>query len=591
MSRRRPIDYGLLIQRCTDRRLHRQAKQLHAHLILTSAAGDNYLASKLMAFYSRTHNLRDARHVFDQIPHKNIFTCNAILIAHTVNHRHAEALELFTAFVSRDSRDLESVRPDGYTFSCVLKAAAEVAAGGPLLARLIHCCVIKHGLDWDVFVNNGLLTYYSRCADFMSAQAVFDEMPQRDLVSWNSMISGYSQAGFYEECKDLYRTILRSNGPKPDNVTAVSALQACANSSDLLLGMDIHKYVTDNKIKMDLTLCNSIISVYSKCGSLDYARELYEEMGEKDEITYATIVTGYMAHGLVDEAMQLFEDMTNPGLSTWNALISGKIQNSRYKNVLDLVRRMQISGLRPNSVTLSSVLPAIPQISNLKAGKEIHAYAIKSNSDKNIYVTTAIIDTYGKLGFLDGAQRVFDLARDRSVIVWTAIISAYAHNGKACNVLGFFHEMLRNGTKPDPVTFTTVLSACAHAGLVQEAQEIFYILPKYGIQPLANHYACVVDCLCRAGSLREAVEFVKKMPIEPTAQVWGALLGGAKEFGNVELAEFACGYLFELEPENPSNYVVLANLYSGAGRWEEAEKVRGRMMGIGYRKVAGSSRV
>ncbi|XP_011077406.1 pentatricopeptide repeat-containing protein At2g37310 [Sesamum indicum] len=584
--------YGHLIQRCTDRRLSRQAKQLHARLILSSTTADNFLASKLIAFYSKIHQLTYARRVFDQIPYKNTFAYNALLIAYSVHGRHTETLELFRTSLSRRDGDLVDVNPDSFTLSCVLKAMSEVVLDGPLSAGMIHCYVIKNGLDLDVFVGNGLVTYYSRCDDLVSARYLFDEMPDRDLVSWNSMLSGYSQGGFYEECKELYRMMLGLEDVRPDGVTAVSVLHACAQSTDLVFGMEVHQYVMDNGIKMDLSVCNSIIALYAKCGSLDYARELFEEMTEKDEITYSTIVSGYMVHGFIDDAMKIFGEMKNPGMSTWNAVISGRVQNNQYDKVLDLVRQMQAFGFKPNSVTLSSILPAIPYVSHLKGGKEIHAYAIKISCDRNIYVVTAMIDTYAKLGFLVGAQRVFNLTKDRSVIVWTAIISAYAAHGDANMALSLFDEMLNSKTKPDAVTFTAVFAACAHAGLVEEAWEVFNsVLPKYGIQPLPNHYACIVACLSRAGKLSEAVEFVKKMPTEPTAQVWGALLTGASESDDVELAKFVCDHLFELEPENPSNYIVMANLYSKAGRWEEAERVREKMNAIGFKKVAGSSRI
>ncbi|KAL8504578.1 hypothetical protein ACS0TY_015950 [Phlomoides rotata] len=588
--------YGRLIQRCSDRGLSRQAKQLHARLILCSTTADNFLASKLIAAYSKTHQLSYARQVFDQIPRKNIFAYNALLIAYSAHKHHSEVLKLFGSLFSRwddDYCDLADVKPDSFTLSCVLKAMAEVALDEALPARMIHCYVIKGGLDSDVFVGNGLVTYYSRCGDVVSARALFDEMPVRDSVSWNSMISGYSQGGFYEECKDLYKRMLDLEDVRPDALTALSALQACAQSADLVFGMTVHQYVIDNGIEMDLSLCNSIVGVYAKCGSLDYAKELFEEMSEKDEITYGTMISGYMVHGFVDEAMEMFRQQRNPKLSSWNAVLSGVVQNNRHDKVLDLFREMLVLGYKPNSMTLSSILPAIPVVSHLKGGKEIHAYAIKNNLDRNIYVVTALIDTYAKLGYLSGAQGVFNLTKDRNVIVWTTIISAYANHGDANVALSLFDEMLFSKTKPDAITFTAVLSACAHAGLVDKAYAIFdRLLPTYRIQPLDNHYTCVVACLCRAGKLLEAEKFIKEMPVEPSAQVWGALLSGASEFGLIQLAEFVCyNHLFELEPENPTNYIVMANLYSQAGRWEEAENVRALLVKRGSKKVAGSSRV
>ncbi|XP_073132845.1 pentatricopeptide repeat-containing protein At2g37310 [Henckelia pumila] len=592
-----PIDftlYGRLIQRCTDRGLHRQAKQLQARLILSSATADNFLASKFIAFYSKANYLSRARRVFDLIPSKNTFAFNALLIAYCSHHHHAETLTQFFSLLSGQNvcRGLAHVEPDAFTMSCVLKAMSEVVADEPLLTKMIHCYVVKKGFCSDFFVGNGLMTYYSRSDDLLSARGLFDEMPEKDLVSWNAMIAGYSQGGFYKECKDLYKVMLDLKELKPDAITVISTLHACAQSNDLIFGMEVHRYLIDNRIEMDLSVCNAIMAVYAKCGSLDYAKELFEEMNEKDEISYSTIISGYMVHCHVNEAMMIFMKIKNPALSTWNAVISGQVQNNKYDEVIDLVRKMQFLGCKPNCVTLSSLLPAIPYVSHLKGGKEIHAYAIKISCDENIYVVTALIDTYAKLGFLCGAQRVFDRSEIRSVIVWTSIIYAHATHGDAYLALNLFDKMLMGKNKPDEVTFTAVLAACARGGLLDKAQEIFdSLLPKYGIQPLVNHYACVVVCMCRTGRLSQALKFVEKMPIEPSTKVWGALFTGASEFGDVELGKFVYNHLIELEPDDPSNYIIMANLYSEAGRWEEAEKVRETLKNLGLKKVAGSSRV
>ncbi|KZV26150.1 pentatricopeptide repeat-containing protein [Dorcoceras hygrometricum] len=532
--------YGHLIQLCTVRGLFRQVQQLQARIILYSATADNFLASKLIAFYSKTNKLSCARGVFDLIPSKNVFAFNALLIAYCVHNHHAETLTQFFSLLSGKNvcPGLVQVEPDAFTMSCVLKAMSEVVADEPLLTRMIHCYVMKKGFFSDLFVGNGLMTYYSRSDDPLSAKGLFNEMPDKDLVSWNAMIAGYSQGGFYKECKDLYKVMLDSRELKPDAVTVISTLHACAQSNDLIFGMEVHRYVIDNRIEMDLSVCNAIMAVYAKCGSLDYAKELFEEMSEKDEISYSTIISGYMVHGQVEEAMMIFRKMRQPALSTWNAVISGQVQNNKYDEVIDLVRQMR-------------------------------------------YMLTLL-----------KTRRVFDISKIRSVIVWTSIISAYATHGDANFALSLFDKMLMGKTKPDEVTFTAVLAACARGGLLDKALEIFdSLLPKYGVQPLVNHYACVVVCMSRAGRLSQALKFVEEMPIEPSAKVWGALLSGASEFGDVELGKFVFDHLMELEPDNPSNYIIMANLYSDSGRWEEAEKVRETLKKLGLKKVAGSSRV
>ncbi|KAJ6382547.1 hypothetical protein OIU77_031069 [Salix suchowensis] len=191
-------------------------------------------------------------------------------------------------------------------------------------------------------------------------------------------------------------------GFKPNAVTVLSVLQACMQSQDLVFGMEVHRFVVDNKVELNVLVCNALIGLYAKCGSLDYARELFDEMSGKDEVTYGAIISGYMAHGVVDKGMELFREMKSRALSTWNAVISGLVQNNRHEGAVDLVREMQGLGFKPNAVTLSSVLPALSYFSNLKGGKEMHGFAVKNGYDRNIYVATAIIDTYAKLGFLFG---------------------------------------------------------------------------------------------------------------------------------------------------------------------------------------------
>ncbi|CAN4121637.1 unnamed protein product [Withania somnifera] len=579
--------YGHLLQLCKQHCLIRQGKQLHARLVLSSAIPNNFLASKLINFYAKTKHLKEAHHVFDEIPDRNIFSWNALLIGYSSENYYLETLKLFSSLLY-ENRESPHVKPDNFTVTCVLKAVSGVF-GDSVLAKMIHCYVVKNGFDSDLFALNGLITCYSKSGDMLLAKNVFDEIPERDVVSWNSMISGYFQCGFYEECKGLYREMLCLEGFRPDGVTVVSVLQACAQSNDLIFGTEIHRYVIEHGIEVDISVFNSIIALYSKCGSLDYARELFEEMGERDEITYGAMISGYMIYGFVDRAVNLFREMDKPCMSTWNAVVSGLVQNNLYEQALELVREMQLAGAQPNAVTLSSILPGISDLAFAKGGKEVHAYSIKSDCNQNIFVATGLIDTYAKLGFIQSAWRVFDHTKDRSVIIWTAIISAYANHGDAKTALDLFNVMLTHCIRPDSVTFTAVLAACAHSGLIEEAWRIFELLEKYRIQPLDEHYACMVGVLSRAGKLSEAVDFIRKMLIEPSARVWGALLNGASVYGEVEVGRFACSHLFEMEPENTGNYTIMANLYSKAGRWEEARELRKNMKKFGLKKITGSS--
>lgn len=430
-----------------------------------------------------------------------------------------------------------------------------------------------------------------RSGDLYSARKLFGKMPERDVVSWNSIICGYAQEGHYAACIELYQEMeMGTDGVIPNGVTVASVLLACSQLKDLLFGMEVHRFAVESGMGMDFVVCNSIIGLYARCGSLEYAWSLFDGMAEKDGVSYNTMISGYMAYGFVDRAMELFHLMPNPILSTWNAVIGGLVQNNRFSHVIDLLRAMQIAGFRPNSVTISSVLPAVSFYSNLLRVKQIHCYAIRNECDQNVYVATALIDTYGKAGFLEGAHWVFEGTKARSVIVWTAIISAYAIRGDADAALALFGRMLEISIKPDSVTFTAVLSACAHAGEVHEAHRILHVLmPECGISPAVEQYACMVGALSRKGMLTEAVDLIDRMPFQPNAKVWGALLNGAAVYRDVELGEYAFEQLFEIEPGNTGNFILMANLYSQAGKWKEAQKVRENMIAVGLAKIPGYS--
>ncbi|TXG59086.1 hypothetical protein EZV62_016915 [Acer yangbiense] len=553
---------------------------------------DATLMWRTLSFQARCADIRLSALLADKIIHSNIYEWVSGTMALSLGYMSGSPL-ITTAGSPGNSKT--PVKEDSVSDSLRLSALFDYGNHRlPRQAKQLHARLVLHSVTPDNFLASKLVTFYSKSNSLIQARHMFDKISQKSIFSYNAMLIAYSSHDMYADTLKLFSSMLLirmlDSSLRPDGVTVISVLQACGQSNDLVFGMEVHNFIIENEIQMDLWICNALIGLYAKCGSLDYARSLFEEMSERDEVSYNTIISGYMVHGFVDRAMDLFREMKQPALSTWNAVISGLVQNNQHEGILDLVREMVTSGLRPNAVTLSTILSMFSYFSNLKGGKEMHGYAVKNGYDRNIYVATAIIDNYAKAGFLTGAQQVFDQSKSRSLVIWTAIISACAAHGDADMAFFLFNEMLNNGIQPDPVTFTAVLAGCAHSGLVDKAREIFDSMSaEYGIQPSVEHYACMVGVLSRARRLSEAAEFISNMPIEPSAKVWGALLNGASVSGDVELGKFVCDRLFEIEPENTGNYIIMANLYSQAGRWEEADMVRRKMDQIGLKKVAGSS--
>jgi pentatricopeptide repeat protein len=580
-----PRAYGHLIQLCVDTGHLAAGRQLHARLVASSVTPSNFLASKLISLYSRGAHLDDARRVFDAIPRPSVFAWNAILIALSLHSADpSDAARLFAA---------SGISPDEITLSALLKSLAD---SGPRLSALVaevHAVAVQRGFGDDLFVSNGLITAYANAGDSRSARAVFDEMPRRDVVSWNSLISAYARAGWYRQCLELFQELASvhgAGGVRPNNVTVASVLHACAQLKAVDFGVRVHRLAAENGLDSDIAVWNSAVGFYAKCGRLKYARELFDGMAKKDAVSYSTMIAGYMNHGHVDMGLELFQRADVQGISIWNAVIAGLIQHGRQSDVLGLLNEMIGSGMLPNSATLSILIPSVHLFSTLLGVKQAHGYAIRNNYDQSIGVVTALIDAYSKAGFLDGSRRVFKLTDDRSEIVWTSIISAVAAHGEAAEALHLFNEMVNAGIRLDTIAFTAVLTACAHTGKVADARKIFNSMQAmFGINPVMEQYACMVSAFSRAGMLNDALELVNSMPFEPNAMVWGPLLNGAAEFCNVELGRFVFDQLFKIEPKNTGNYIVMANLYSNAGKWEEADIIRRRMWGVGLEKVPGCS--
>eukprot|EP01018_Ginkgo_biloba_P011239 Gb_08863 [translate_table: standard] len=643
--------YASFLQACINNRSLVQGKLLHAHLLITGLNLNVFLETKLANMYAICGSMVEARLIFDKTSERNGFLYNMMIRGYAGNGPFDEALTLYYQMQQA------GIQPDNFTFPFVLKACASLSALQE--GKEIHYHIVRSGFESDVFVGNALIGMYSKCGSIGMARQLFEKMPKRNVVSWNVVIAGYCQNGLPSEALTLFHQMQVAD-VKPDSVTILSVLQACAHLEDLQQGKDIHDYIMKNKFELDVSVGNSLVAMYAKCGSIEIARHVFDKMSKRDVVSWNAMIAGYAQNGYADEALavfqqmqiqnmkpnqvtivsvlpacadlavlqqgkhihdyiiknrlesdvsvgnsliamyakcrsledacQLFNRMSKRNVVSWNAMITGYVQNGHASEALSLFHSMQLSDIKPNSVTMVSVIPAYARLAALQQGKWLHAYIIRAGFESDVIVGTALIDMYSKCGSIKIARQLFDKMFKRNVVSWTAMIAGYAMHGLAENALALFRQMQLQGMKPDHITFTHVLCACTHAGLVNEGWHYFNCMSQdYCITPRVDHYACMVDLLGRAGCLDEAEDFIKKMPLEPNAGVWGAMLGACRIHCNIELGERAAERLFEVEPENPGNYVLLSNIYAAAGRWDDAAKVRTMMKGRGLKKAPGCS--
>uniref|UniRef100_A0A7N2KPY6 Pentatricopeptide repeat-containing protein n=1 Tax=Quercus lobata TaxID=97700 RepID=A0A7N2KPY6_QUELO len=431
--------------------------------------------------------------------------------------------------------------PDKFTFPFLINAASELKAFR--VGRAFHGMVIKVSLSSDVYILNSLVHFYGSCGDLDLAYAVFVKTPQKDVVSWNSMITAFAQGGCPEEALELFRGMEKEN-VKPNDVTMVGVLSACTKKLDLEFGRWVCSYIERNEINVNLTLSNAMLDMYMKCGSFEDAKRLFDKMQEKDIFSWTTTLDGYAKLGEYDEARHVFDAMPSKDIAAWNALISAVEQNGKPKEAW-------LFFVNCSSVRMQNRMRSL------------------------LFVLYQLL-----------------LTERKDVFVRSATIAGLAMHGHGRAALDLFSKMLEARVKPNSVTFTNVLCACSHTGLVNEGQRLFYQMePVYGVVPGEKHYACMVDILGRSGLLQEAVKLIEKMPILPTASVWGALLGACRLHGNIELAEQACSRLLELDPRNHGAYVLLSNIYAKTGKWDRVSGLRKIMRDFGLKKEPGCSSI
>ncbi|KAK9154496.1 hypothetical protein Sjap_001976 [Stephania japonica] len=560
------------------------ARELHAYLIRNGLHSNpsSPISDVLRSYALTPHNLAKTRFVFAQIQNPTILTYNWLIHAITHSDQPIEAILLY------DQMRVQC-KPNKITFIYAFKACGRVP--NIVHGRRIHGHCLKHGFSSYLFVGNGLIRMYGACGDLGLARKVFDELPERDLVSWNSLICGYSQQGVFGEVLGLFRA-MRAERVRADAVTMVKVLLACGHLGDQGFADSSVEYIEGNNVEVDVYLGNTLIDFYGRRCRVELARKVFDQMPERNVVSWNAMVMVYAKVGDLLLARKVFDEIPVRDVISWTTMINGYCQGKRFLDALMLFREMMVAKVRPDEITIASVLSACAHVGQLDIGKAVHNYIASHNISFDIYVSNSLIDMYCKCGNIEKAMEVFRDMKEKDSVSWTAIIVGLAVNGLANDALEHFSQMLKAGVRASDVTFIGVLLACSHAGMVDQGLEHFRRMTVvHKIEPMMKHYGCVVDLLSRSGHLNRAYEFIEKMPVAPDPVLWRILLSACKLHENVILAEVALKKLLQLDPNNSGNYVLLSNAYASADRWNDSEKSRNLMTEFGVEKEPGCSSI
>lgn len=562
-----------------------QLRQLHAQSIKKDIISHPAIQNRIVAF-ACTHEYGDmvyARRLFDTIAEPSVFVWNVMIKGYSRIKCPVDGVLMYLAMLRRN------LRPDHYTFPFLLKGFRRDVALE--CGKELHGHVLKYGFDSNVFVQNVLVNMYSSSGLIDMARGVFDMSSEKDVVTWNAMISGYNRIKQFDESRKLFNK-MRKMGVLPTSVTVVLVLSACSKLKDLDTGKQIHKFIRDFNIEFNLVLENTLIDMYAACGEMSVSLKIFERMKSRDVISWTTIVKGFANSGQVDLARKYFDQISERDYVSWTAMIDGYLSVNRFKEALELFREMQTSKTKPDEFTVVSILTVCANLGALELGEWIRAYIDKNNIKNDTFVGNALIDMYFKCGNVEKALQVFNKMPQRDKFTWTDVIVGLAINGHGEEALDMFSQMLKDSIIPDEVTCVGVLCACTHTGMVEKGKIFFAnMISQYGIEPNVAHYGCMVDLLGRAGHLKEAYEVIENMPVKPNSIVWGALLGACRVHKESELAEMAAKKILELEPQNGAVYILLCNIYASCHKWENLRELRQMMMDRGIKKTPGCSLV
>ncbi|XP_011628407.1 pentatricopeptide repeat-containing protein At4g21065 [Amborella trichopoda] len=548
----RPDQYtfGGVLRACAAGSVVTRGEQVHAYTIKTSLDMNVFVVTGLVDMYAKCKKIGCARYLFDNNPERNMVLWTAMLTGHTQNAECQKAAEIFCEM------QMAGVKSNQFTFPSILSACA--ALRSKELGLQVHASVLQTGFSINVFVQSALIDMYSKCDDLASAQRVLDGMAVADEVSWNSLLGGYVKHQREEEALLLFKE-MHIRSLRIDDFTFPSVLNACASLIDLKQGNCAHAMIVKTGFGTCKHVGNALVDMYAKCGSLECASRALEGLPGPDVVSWTSLLTGYTHHGLHEEALKLFCEM-------------------------------RIARVKPDEFVIASALSACAGLSVLELGQQFHAIFVRLGFGSSLSIDNSLVTMYAKCGCIEDAHLVFDLMLIRDVVSWTALIVGYAQNGRGKDALSLYEQMILNGDKPDYITFIGVFFACSHAGLLEAGRQHFKSMHKaHNIKPRAEHYACMIDMLGRAGKIQEAESLLNEMSVEPDATVWKALLSACRVHGNVRLAEKAAKSLFKLEPDNAVPYVMLSNIYSSAGKWDDSAKIRRLMKERGVTKEPGCS--
>ncbi|XP_047331484.1 pentatricopeptide repeat-containing protein At2g39620 [Impatiens glandulifera] len=478
--------FTFVLKACTGNLNAREGISVHQQIISRGIEGNVFVGTGLIDMYCKMGDICVAREVFDRMPEKDVTTWNAMIGGLSESSSPFEAMRLFFKMQTHFRLEPSSVSLlNLFSGVCQLRDIR--------LCRSLHGFIVKK--DFPISILNGLIDMYSKCERADIARMIFNRMRRKDDFSWGSMMAGHAHNGNFNDVLELYDQLSMKN-LKMNKISLVSAVLAAAETRELEKGKAIHECAIRGMVDSDILVATPLIKMYVMCEELQIAKTLFSRLKGKDIVTWSSTIAAFVQSGYPREGLSIFRDML-------------------------------ANGLKPNRVTIASVLPACSELLDTRLGMSIHCYSIKIHVDSDISTATGLVSMYSKSHLFTLSMTIFNRMSRRDVVTWNALITAYAHAGDPYRAAITFADFRSSGEQPDYGTMAGFISACAMMVCdLNVGNSVYGLTKKFGFESDRNIKNALIDMYAKLGSLSTAEFFFNDIDFDKDEVSWNAVIAG-----------------------------------------------------------------
>lgn len=365
--------------------------------------------------------------------------------------------------------------------------------------KQLHAHLIKFGFCQVLSLQNQILSVYLKCQEAEDAKKLFEELPVRNVVSWNIMIrasvgrNDENESSGMRLCFSYFRRMLLEM-MVPDHITFNGLICLCTQFNDIEMGVQLHCFTVKVGFDLDCFVGCALVGLYAKCGFVENARRVFCDVSCRDLVMWNVMVSCYVFNSLPQEAFRVFNSMR-----------------------LDVVNG--------DEFTFSSLLSVISDdaLEYYDFGKQVHSLVLRQSFDSDVLVASALINMYAKSENIIDARRVFDEMSIRNVVAWNTMIVGFGNHGDGNEVMKLVKEMLREGFLPDELTISSIISSCGYASAITETLQVHAFAVKLSCQDFLSVANSLISAYSKCGSITSAFKCFE-LTSQPDLVTWTSLI-------------------------------------------------------------------